>query len=285
MLDNLVESKNNKIHKNKLRKLLLIISTLTVSGVIFALILSLFSQNLAMGQDAINLSELVTPTAIPQAAPPAPEPDTKSVIKSEKDVKTKITTRKENILRVEESPRMVPPAISSKPSKNNARPKSDFEKGLTDKDIPKASSFSENTKFNSDGSETRFIDNNTSTAKKIDTETPIDKKEIPKPPLPPQPKKEKVEKTIVTGGVVNGNAIKLVKPVYSAAAKSANIRGQVTVQVLIDENGKVISAQAIAGHSLLKSNAVSAARGSTFTPTTLSGNKVKVKGLIVYNFN
>jgi outer membrane biosynthesis protein TonB len=46
----------------------------------------------------------------------------------------------------------------------------------------------------------------------------------------------------------------------------------------------VISASAISGHALLRQAAESAARASKFSPTMLSGQKVKVTGVIVYNF-
>lgn len=89
---------------------------------------------------------------------------------------------------------------------------------------------------------------------------------------------------IVSGGVVNGKATNLVKPAYPAAAKAVRASGAVIVRVLIDENGNVISASAISGHALLQNTAVSAARQSKFSPTVVAGRKVKVKGVIVYNF-
>jgi protein TonB len=58
----------------------------------------------------------------------------------------------------------------------------------------------------------------------------------------------------------------------------------VTVQVLIDEGGNVISAEAISGHPLLRSAAVDAARGAQFSPTVLNGSVVKVSGMLTYNF-
>ena len=56
------------------------------------------------------------------------------------------------------------------------------------------------------------------------------------------------------------------------------------MQVLIDESGNVISAHAISGHPLLQASAVAAAKTSKFTPTKLSGQPVKVSGVIQYNF-
>lgn len=88
----------------------------------------------------------------------------------------------------------------------------------------------------------------------------------------------------VSGGVVNNKATNLVKPEYPAAARAARASGAVNVQVTIDENGKVISASAVSGHPLLRQAAVDAAKASTFSPTLLAGQPVKVTGVIVYNF-
>ena len=63
-----------------------------------------------------------------------------------------------------------------------------------------------------------------------------------------------------------------------------NASGQVRVQIVIDENGNVISATPVSGHPLLQGAAAAAARQSKFTPTKLSGMPVKVSGVIIYNF-
>lgn len=88
----------------------------------------------------------------------------------------------------------------------------------------------------------------------------------------------------ISGGVLNGKATSLPKPAYPAAARAVNAEGAVSVQVLIDEQGSVISASAVSGHPLLRPAAVEAAEQATFSPTRLSGNPVKVSGVIVYNF-
>ena len=88
----------------------------------------------------------------------------------------------------------------------------------------------------------------------------------------------------ISGGVLNGKAKNLVKPAYPTAAQAVRAEGAVNVQVTIDEEGSVISAAAVSGHPLLRSAAVEAARQSKFSPTMLSGQPVKVTGVIVYNF-
>ena len=106
-------------------------------------------------------------------------------------------------------------------------------------------------------------------------------------PPPPPAKKEAVKPAApitVSLGVVNGKATALPKPVYTSIAKAARAYGVVTVQVLIDEQGKVVSARAVNGHPLLLKESVQAAYQARFTPTKLSNQPVKVSGVITYNF-
>ncbi len=88
----------------------------------------------------------------------------------------------------------------------------------------------------------------------------------------------------ISGGILNGKAVSLPKPQYPAAARAERASGPVAVQVLIDEQGMVISAAAVSGHALLRDVAVEAARAAQFSPTFLSGQPVKVSGVITYNF-
>ena len=96
--------------------------------------------------------------------------------------------------------------------------------------------------------------------------------------------KTSADSNTVSGGVLNGKAISLPQPQYPPVARIAKASGTVVVQVTVDENGNVISAQAVSGHPLLKAAAVAAARGAKFSPTKLSGQPVKVTGIIQYNF-
>lgn len=103
-------------------------------------------------------------------------------------------------------------------------------------------------------------------------------------PVPPVEQNPRPVPKVISGGVLNGKAIKLVKPEYPAAARAVKASGAVNVQITIDEKGNVISAQAVSGHPLLRAAAVKAARESKFSPTQLSGQPVKVTGVVVYNF-
>jgi len=92
------------------------------------------------------------------------------------------------------------------------------------------------------------------------------------------------ERKPITTGQLNDRAITLPAPLYPDIARSAGASGTVAVEVTIDENGNVIAAKAVSGHPLLQAAAVTAARGAQFSPTRLSGEPVKVKGLLTYNF-
>ena len=94
---------------------------------------------------------------------------------------------------------------------------------------------------------------------------------------PPPPK-------TISGGVLNGKAISKPQPAYPPLARAAKASGTVTVQVLVDESGNVVTARAVSGHPLLQPSAVAAARQAKFSPTKLSGQPVKVTGVITYNF-
>jgi protein TonB len=102
------------------------------------------------------------------------------------------------------------------------------------------------------------------------------------PPVQPMPKPLMKP---VSGGVLNGTATELPKPIYPDIARHARATGMVSVEVVIDETGKVISARAVSGPPLLRDAAVKAALLARFSPTRLSGQPVKISGTVNYNFS
>src|SRR5215217_5856226 len=88
----------------------------------------------------------------------------------------------------------------------------------------------------------------------------------------------------VSGGVLNGTAVYLPAPIYPEAAKRMRTSGVVSVDVVLDENGKVVSASASSGPAILRDAAVQSALKARFSPTKLSGQPVKVSGVINYKF-
>jgi protein TonB len=101
----------------------------------------------------------------------------------------------------------------------------------------------------------------------------------PTPAPPPTPRQ-----IVVSTSVLTGKAVHKPTPPYPAIAKAAGIQGVVTVQILVDEQGRVVSAKATSGNPLLTPAAQQAALQARFTPTLLNQQAVKVSGVITYNF-
>jgi protein TonB len=113
----------------------------------------------------------------------------------------------------------------------------------------------------------------------------VDIPDTPPPPPPPPAPAPVVPKILkVSERLLKSQAISLPKPNYPIMAKQIHLQGSVTVQVLIDENGNVVSAQVLSGHPLFIMEAKRAAMQSRFSPTILGDQAVKVSGVITYNF-
>jgi TonB family protein len=83
---------------------------------------------------------------------------------------------------------------------------------------------------------------------------------------------------------LTGKVISKPQPAYPPIARAVKASGIVIVQVVVDENGNVISAHAVGGHTLLQQAAVQAAYQAKFTPLLVSGVPVKFKRTLTYNF-
>lgn len=85
-------------------------------------------------------------------------------------------------------------------------------------------------------------------------------------------------------GPIQGTAIHKVLAVYPRIAVTIRQTGQVVVEVVIDETGKVISARAVSGPVIFRRSAEDAARQWRWNPTRLGGMAVQVVGTITFNF-
>jgi protein TonB len=101
---------------------------------------------------------------------------------------------------------------------------------------------------------------------------------------PPTPHIVKPPTQKLPSTVLASKAISLPQPVYPPIARQIHLGGAVAIQILVDEQGKVVSAQVVSGHPTLTGAARDAAMRARFTPTLLSGAPVKVQGTIIYNF-
>lgn len=271
MLDQLVESKSHAGEDGKRGGLFLTILIIMVVSLLTFWTVSLFGKNFDLSAGDLSLETLVAPPIIEEA--PEPEPE-KEPEQKQKD--PNVDMRKEAIATLDEPP----PAIPDKPSvvKNTIPPRDPNKYTVIgDRNFSAA---------NAPPSDYKGPVNTTGTGSDSGATGQGGKDEVAAsapPPPPPPPAKKEPPKTI-SGGVLNGKATSLPKPPYPPAARAVRASGAVSVQVLISETGSVVSANAVSGHPLLRPAAVAAARGARFSPTLLSGQPVKVSGVITYNF-
>ena len=103
-------------------------------------------------------------------------------------------------------------------------------------------------------------------------------------PFPKIPESEKGVPRYVAFGTLNGKVTSLAAPTYPDKAKQQRVGGSVILEVLIGEDGKVIAANAVSGHPLLREAATVAACKSKFSPTAVQGHPLMVTGTVTYNF-
>lgn len=88
-----------------------------------------------------------------------------------------------------------------------------------------------------------------------------------------------------SGGLLQNSAVKRVEPKYPSSALPARIGGKVVVEILVDEEGNVVSAKALSGPTDLQRASVEAAKDWKFVPTTLIDVPVRVIGTITFQFS
>ena len=259
MFDNLVESGSHK--QDLSRKGSFLLGTILIYAVIGTSLLVagiLYAPTYLDAQD-LELTTLVAPVPVPQQAQPDKPQEAKPQNKDQN-----VDVRQKLIADVSES-RVAPKEISAKAS-----------------DIPPVRKGVTTILGNESSNAAAPIAAGPGTGLGTGPVGPT-KVLTDEPPPPPEPKPTP-PRAPISGGVLNGKAISLPHPAYPPIARQAHASGTVVVQVTIDENGNVISAHAVSGHPLLQAVAVAAARGARFSPTKLSGQPVKVTGVITYNF-
>lgn len=267
MLDQLVESKNNSKESVRLFEFVTVIGVLAIVTLLSGWTYSLFAKDYGMGSGDLELSTLVAPP------PPEDEPPPKPEVKPEQK-QPDADVRKELIQNIMSSPVKPPETITTERS---------FVKAMRENTLTVVGTTDANTGVDVGRGNAGVVGTQGQGGLPTGPVTPTDTGDGDAPPPPPPTPKPKPK--TVSGGVLNGKATSLPSPPYPAAAKAVRASGAVSVQVLIDESGRVVSASAVSGHPLLRQAAESAARGARFSPTLLSGQPVKVSGVITYNFN
>ena len=258
MFDNLVESSS---HKDDItRKGSFIGVTALIYGVLLVgfFVAGIYWYDAKLGEMELELTTLVAPVPVPQQQK---EPEQKQEVKQVKPEQN-VDIRKELVASVDES-RLPPKEISAKAS-----------------DVPPVRRGVTTVIGSSDSNAAAPMPAGPGAGTVVSAPAKV---QIADEPPPPEAKPTP-PRAPISGGVLNGKAISLPKPAYPPIARAAHAAGTVVVQVLIDENGNVVSAHAVSGHPLLQAAAVGAAKQARFSPTKLSGQPVKVTGVIQYNF-
>ena len=278
MFNQLVESISNVEQNAKQGLFFGITAVINASVFTGILVWSIFSFDLSvLGHEDLTLETLVAPAAMPENEPP-PVPEIQPVQKTAatNDAPTTHDVLKDPVREISNST-APPDKISGE--KSNATPVRENVPFTIGDRTQRASGDGEEilNRARNGNADVPAI-----TAKQPKIKDDNEKDEAPTIPPKPAPITPKV--TTVSKGVINGIAKSLPKPAYPPAAKAIGASGAVNVQVLIDEQGNVISATAVSGHPLLRGAAQSAAKQAKFTPTKLSDQPVRVNGVIVYNF-
>jgi periplasmic protein TonB len=275
MFNNLVESVSDVRRSAKQSTFFGVTAVINIALLAAVFVWSLYSFDLtAFGQnDDLAVNTLVTPVQMPEKLPvPVSAAKPTQIIDSSKGI-GKIEVIKDPVEDINNST-SVPKdtSVGCNPA-NTVRPNVPYIVGST----------TERT-IGQDYPEQRSVGNKPGIALKTSADGNNEKELVAPPVAKPQPAPEAKKVTNVSKGVINGLAVVLPKPAYPPMAKTGRIAGAVNVQVMIDEEGRVVSASAVSGHPLLRAAAVQAARQAKFTPTQLSNQPVKVTGVIIYNF-
>jgi protein TonB len=264
MFDHLVESTAH--HTDSARKGWFLATTLGIYVVLFGIFIVVAIKGADIYMDTQNLADLklITPVVVEEAAPVQQEQKQEPQKQTQVKVEQQVATVREFVT---DRPEVVQKGTSVT-REGQSPPVPGAVKGKVDYVPPSGGS--------------PFGDPNASGPPAPSGPPAVVVADDPPPP-PPKPTPTP-RRAPISGGVLNGKAISLPKPPYPPIARAARAAGTVTVQVTIDESGRVISARAVSGHPLLQQAAVQAAHGARFSPTQLSGQPVKVTGVITYNF-
>ena len=258
MFDNLVESSSHKADIERKGSFIIVTAVIYAVLLLAFFVAGIYWYDNHLGEMELELTTLVAPVPVPQAKQPEQKQEAKPV-KPEQNV----DVRRELIADVTRT-ELVPKEVSAKAS-----------------DVPPVRRGVTTVLGTSDSSAAAPMPAGPGAGTVVTGPTKVNIADEPPPPEAPKPTPPRAP---ISGGVLNGKAISLPKPPYPQIARAAHASGTVVVQVLIDENGSVVSAHAVSGHPLLQAVAVQAARQARFSPTKLSGQPVKVTGVIQYNF-
>lgn len=271
MFDVLVETNGSRADARGRRKYFAVSALLVGALFLSAVIVSIYAADFDIGGDLDMARMLVAQIEPPERVTEEPQP--RQPAAGSTSPSNRLPQRTESIARIDEFQK-APDTVSTVVNTIPPRPLGAYEIGDRNFDPPAYGGRPDGIARNSGGSD--------SSSSSAELTRPVPERVESKPPPPAIKKPEK--EVIRSKGVINGEAIYLPKPPYPPAAIAVGAQGDVSVQVTIDETGRVISARAADGNPLLRTAAVGAAKSAKFRPTFLGDRPVKVTGVIVYKF-
>lgn len=265
MFTNLIESESHRGDFKRRGRFVFFTTAVYAVLFVFAGVLSIYAYDAQLESQDQRLDVLLPPIAfaVPRRSAETPRP------KSTRNNSTQQFDQRRDAVASVNRPDVPPKSISTTPfNGKTVRDDMPFRIGKVDSDAD----------IREIGNTGRIGGNGTGDGRNV-VRVPDDGETLP-PPIKPTVVKPRV----VHREMLRSQAISLPEPPYPLAAKQIRIQGAVTVQVLLDEKGKVISAHSVSGNPLLAASAVRAAYQARFTPTVLDGTPVKVSGVITYNF-
>lgn len=106
------------------------------------------------------------------------------------------------------------------------------------------------------------------------------RRETPPVAVPAPPETNRLSEKVLLG-----NATYQVRPAYPPMAKQIRLTGEVSVEIIISSEGRVLNARAISGPPMLRLAAEDAALKWRFKPTTQNGKPMPTLGVIRFIFS
>lgn len=228
------------------------------------LVVGIFADDFSLPADGLEMTSMLAPAAVE----PVVEEPKKAQTQAPRSNNSAVPTRTALVARVDES-QFIPDKIGVERYNVPSRPDGPVKISTVNDNGPRGTG--DRPDGARDGNEQTFGPKNPPASKVDETE----------PDIAPPPVVDRRPKFI---GIITSKATYLPKPQYPAIAEKMGMSGSVSVQVVIDEQGRVVSATASSGSAIFRETAVRAARQAKFSPTILSNVPIKVTGIIVYHF-
>ncbi|MDQ3908506.1 MAG: TonB family protein [Acidobacteriota bacterium] len=272
MFQNLIESGSHRRDLARRGRFLLGTLALYSALVCAAGVASVSAYNARLDAQTYEVA-ILPPWALPAQAQP---PDhNEPPARPSRGNAGELSVRRDLVLDLNTTPR-TPPPVSSEATNVKTIPQGPFIIGRFDRDAPIGGPHALVGTGSGGG-----VPTGTNDRPQVVVATPNDPPppEVARPTPAPTPKPVLKLSQILSSKVVSKPA-----PPYPQIAKIAGVQGTVNVEILVDEQGRVVSATAKDGPVMLREAARQAALLARFTPTQLNGEPVKVSGVISYNF-